>query len=373
MPDLTRTESYDYSLPDALVASRPPANRSDARMLIIDGERPFVDARVPDLAAWLEPGDVVVFNDARVVSARLRAHRATGGRVEVFVVGTEREGVWNDGHRCVALLRANKALDVGERLSLAGDPAATLEIADRHPGGVVSLVLHDTDRSVLELLDALGETPLPPYILKSRVAREESEIAAYDRSRYQTVFAKRPGAVAAPTAGLHFDEEAIRSLHETGIRTATISLLVGIGTFRPVQSQSLDEHEMHVEHYEISHEAVATIQHARATGHRVVAVGTTVVRTLEACVVKHGNLVAGAGSTDLFIRPGFPFRVVDLLVTNFHLPKSTLLALVCAFGGYEPVMRAYRHAVESRYRFYSYGDCMLVHRPSSTRDEGAGR
>lgn len=361
MTDLSLTSAYDYDLPPELVASQPPEHRIDARMLLVGDDVGPHHTNVSALREELHAGDVLVFNNARVVPARLRAERITGGQVEIFVIGTSAEGVWTrGGNECVALLRANKSLQPGERLLLKHADAEFI-ITARHDGGVVSLNLSTSSCDVLSLLELAGEVPLPPYIVKARADRGESEVSETDSSRYQTVFADAPGAVAAPTAGLHFDAEFIAELEAMGVIVVSLSLLVGIGTFRPVQDEQLDEHEMHWETYSIPEQTVNAIQTAQSTGARVFAVGTTVVRALEASARETGAISAGTNRTNLFIRPGFDFRVVDALVTNFHLPKSTLLALVCALGGYDNVMSAYREAVSERYRFYSYGDCMLVH------------
>lgn len=362
MTDLSLTSAYDYVLPPELVASQPPERRIDARMLIVGDTSGMQSATVSALHQYLRAGDVVVFNDARVVPARLRAQRVTGGQVEIFVIGTSAEGVWSRGDtECVALLRANKSLHPGERLVLK-EADAELVIIERHDGGVAKLRLSSPTTDILSLLEAAGEVPLPPYIVKARADRGESEVSPTDSSRYQTVFANAPGAVAAPTAGLHFDDDFIAELREMGVVVVSLSLLVGIGTFRPVQHEQLDGHEMHWEVYSIPQQTADAVGGAQDAGSRVIAVGTTVVRALEASAVETGFVSAGTDRTNLFIRPGFEFRAVDALVTNFHLPKSTLLALVCALGGYERVMGAYKEAVADRYRFYSYGDCMLVHR-----------
>jgi S-adenosylmethionine:tRNA ribosyltransferase-isomerase len=317
---------------------------------------------VRQLPDFLSEGDLLVFNNARVVPARLRARRKTGGKVEVFVVGTTAEGAWSEGSgECRALIRANKSLGVGEELLLEGSKVR-LVIRERLDGGVVVLSLENTSAGILQLLEESGETPLPPYIVKARERRGEPALNDADPQRYQTVFAERRGAVAAPTAGLHFDDELLARVRERGVDIAYLSLLVGIGTFRPVQSSKLDEHEMHDETYTIPAATAEAIERTINRGGKVVAVGTTVVRALEASFQSHGKVNAETASTNLFIMPGYRFGVIDGLLTNFHLPESTLLALVCAFGGYDHVMRAYEHAVAHRYRFYSYGDCMFLRR-----------
>jgi S-adenosylmethionine:tRNA ribosyltransferase-isomerase len=359
--DLSSTSAYHYELPDELIASQPADRRANANMLVVDGrDGSLTDRNVRDFPDYLAEGDLLVFNNARVVPARLRARRKTGGKVEVFVVGTSAEGSWEENaSECRALLRANKRLGEGEELLVEGSEAQVV-IRQRLDGGVVVLDLENTSMSIIELLEMTGETPLPPYIVKARERRGEPTLNESDPQRYQTVFAKQPGAVAAPTAGLHFDDELLAAVKQRGVEVAYVSLLVGIGTFRPVQSDNLDEHEMHDETYTIPAATVDAIERTFARGGKVVAVGTTVVRALEASYQSHGRVKAETASTNLFIKPGYRFGVVGGLLTNFHLPESTLLALVCAFGGYEHVMRAYEHAVRQQYRFYSYGDCMFL-------------
>ena len=355
MKDLHSASAYDYVLPDDRIAATPAGTRSASRLLGL-GEESFADLAFSDLPLLLEPGDLLVVNDARVSPVRLRAHRASGGRVEVFVVGFGKEGVWNDSSEpLVAMLRSNRRVAEGEILSL-GEHSIRVE---KRMGKLARCQLLGADPWAV--LASSGTMPLPPYIQKRRRDLDEPVDRASDRERYQTIFARSEGAVAAPTAGLHFDEATMRALETRGVEWTQVTLHVGIGTFAPVQVERLEEHEMHTEHFEISEDAAALINAARREGRRVIAVGTTVVRTLESAV-RAGQVVAGAGSTELFIRPGFSFQVIDGLVTNFHLPRSTLLSLVAAFCGYERVMAAYDHAVSSGYRFYSYGDAMFAWR-----------
>lgn len=357
--DLDRTDAYDFELPEERIAVHPAERRSDARLLVVEpGVRR--DTTVASLTELLEPCDLLVVNDARVSPVRIAAARPSGGAVEVFVLGFGAEGVWTDPSAgVVALTRSNRSPKAGEVLSVDGRPA--FEFCERQEDGTVSLRPLVDD--VWALLDGDGAMPLPPYITRRREALGEAAEQAADHERYQTVFARQPGAVAAPTAGLHFDAPLLDALRARGVRFARVTLWVGVGTFAPVRAKTLDGHELHREHYEVPDATAQAVNAARAGGHRVVAVGTTVVRTLESSWTGDG-LAAGPGSTRLFVRPGYRFRAVDALMTNFHLPRSTLLALVCAFGGYRPVMDAYDHAVRSGYRFYSYGDAMFLPRPA---------
>jgi S-adenosylmethionine:tRNA ribosyltransferase-isomerase len=327
-------EDFDYELPPALIAQHPSAVRSASRLLRLSGDS-LGDHLFSDLPQMLSPGDLLVFNDTRVIRARLFGRKETGGRIEVLI---ERLLPKNEALAQVHAGRAAKAgstlaLDGGLRLRVLGREGEFYRL--RFPG------------EALELLERHGSVPLPPYITHAPEAEDES--------RYQTVYARAPGAVAAPTAGLHFDEALLAALAARGVAFAYVTLHVGAGTFQPVRVKSLAEHRMHGERYEIPEETAAAIEAARRRGGKIVAVGTTTVRCLEA-----SGAAAGSGETDLFITPGFDFRVVDRLVTNFHLPKSTLLVLVSAFAGIEPIRAAYRHAVAHRYRFFSYGDAMLI-------------
>jgi S-adenosylmethionine:tRNA ribosyltransferase-isomerase len=335
---------FDYELPPELIAQRPLPERSASRLLTLDGPSgALADRTIRDLPELLQPGDLLVLNDTRVIPARLHGRKATGGRVEVLV-----ERILDD-HRLLAHVRASKSPKAGATLELEGGISATVEGRE---DDLFQLQLA-SDGTVLELLEAHGHMPLPPYI--------DRDDEAADRERYQTLFGQRPGAVAAPTAGLHFDEALLAAIVERGVKTAHVTLHVGAGTFQPVRVDRLDEHKMHAEWLEVSAETVEKIRATRAAGGRVVAVGTTVVRSLESAAAG-GELQPFAGDTRLFITPGYRFRVVDVLLTNFHLPESTLLMLVAAFGGYEAIMAAYRHAVEQGYRFFSYGDAMFITR-----------
>ena len=335
-------EDFDYELPPGLIAQHPSETRSGSRLLCVGTS--LADRRFFELPQLLAPGDLLVFNDTRVIKARLAGEKASGGRVEVLIERALSE------HEALAQVRASKPPRPGSALRLAGSFEARVLAREgefyrlRFPDGA----------AVFERLERHGSVPLPPYV--SRAPRAE------DERRYQTVYARSPGAVAAPTAGLHFDEPLLAALAERRVEFAYLTLHVGAGTFQPVRVKSLAKHRMHGERYEIPAATVAAINGARRRGGRIVAVGTTTVRCLEASAAARGAPVAGAAETDLFITPGFEFRVVDRLITNFHLPRSTLLVLVSAFAGIEPIRNAYRHAVEQRYRFYSYGDAMLLDR-----------
>jgi S-adenosylmethionine:tRNA ribosyltransferase-isomerase len=344
---MTRTYTaadFDYTLPDDLIAQQPAAVRSASRLLDGRGNWP-ADRVFRDLPELLAPGDLIVFNDTRVLKARLYGHKDSGGAVEALV-----ERVL-PGQEVLAHLRASKPARAGTRLQFA-DGAFGAEVLGRG-GPDESLFRLRFDGEPLALLERHGHVPLPPYITHAD--------SAQDAERYQTVFAQRPGAVAAPTASLHFDAEVLARLAERGVENTRVTLHVGAGTFQPVRVDDLAQHRMHSEWFEVGEDVVAAVAATRARGGRVVAAGTTTLRALESAALG-GTLAAGARETDLFITPGFTFRVVDLLVTNFHLPRSTLLMLVSAFAGYEQVRALYRHAVEARYRFFSYGDAMLIER-----------
>ncbi|MFW6052012.1 MAG: tRNA preQ1(34) S-adenosylmethionine ribosyltransferase-isomerase QueA [Myxococcota bacterium] len=343
-------DDLDYPLPLALIAQRPAAEREAARLLVLDrGTGRVAHRRVAELAELLPPALWVV-NDTRVLPARLFVRRPGGGRAELLLV--ERRDAPGRVERWVALARPAKRLREGMALRFDGTDDE-VRVVRRLDDGRLEVELAAQDGHVEQMLARVGQVPLPPYIQRPPDAT--------DRDRYQTVFATHPGAVAAPTAGLHLSERLIAALEARGHRLARVTLHVGPGTFQPVQVGDLDAHPMHAERYVVSAGAAAAVARAREEGRAVVAVGTTVVRTLESAADGRGGVVPGEGRTDLFIKPPFPFRVVDALLTNFHLPRSTLLALVMAFGGVEPVRRAYREAIEERYRFYSYGDAMLIH------------
>ena len=335
-------DDFDYVLPPQRIAQLPLAERSASRLLEMRGAG-LSDKRFSDLPDLLAPGDLLVMNDTRVIHARLFGRKESGGQVEVMV---ERPLSTTD---VLAQIRASKSPKPGSRLRL--EEALEVNVVERE--GEFYRLRFDGD--ALDLLERHGRLPLPPYI--GRTAENA------DESRYQTVFARERGSVAAPTAGLHFDAPLLERLRNKGVDLAHVTLHVGAGTFQPVRVHDLSEHRMHTERWRLPQATADAIAACRARGGRVVAVGTTSLRTLEsAAIAGRGALVAGSGETDLFITPGFTFRVVDRLITNFHLPKSTLLMLVSAFGGFENIRAAYRHAIANEYRFFSYGDAMLIHR-----------
>ncbi len=337
-----RTDEFDFVLPGELIAQHPLAQRGASRLLYVHGAA-LEDCRFADLLRLVGPNDLLVLNDTRVIKARLLGNKDSGGRVEVLV-----ERVLN-GHEVLAQVRASKSPKAGSEMLLEGD--LPVKVLGRE-GEFYHLRFHG-EESVLELLERHGSLPLPPYITHAA----DSE----DEQRYQTVFARKAGAVAAPTAGLHFDEDMLQALRDKGVQIASVTLHVGAGTFQPVRAEYVSEHAMHSECYEISQATVDAVTRTRNAGGRVVAVGTTSLRALESAA-RNGEWQAGSGETSIFITPGYRFRAVDALLTNFHLPKSTLLMLVCAFGGMKPMLAAYRHAVKEKYRFFSYGDAMFIER-----------
>lgn len=330
---------FDFSLPENLIAQAPLPGRSESRLLEVG--QTLQDRHFSDIAARLSPGDLLVFNDTRVIRARLFGAKQSGGKIEVLIERITGENL------ALAHIRASRSPKPGSLLRLAD--AFDVEVTERQEDCFMLRFPEKVDT----LLEKYGRIPLPPYIAR------EAESA--DETRYQTVYAKHPGAVAAPTAGLHFDPALIARIKEKGVNTASLTLHVGAGTFRPVKTEDLSLHRMHAERYRIPAETVSAIRQTRQSGGRIVAVGTTSLRALESASAD-GTLQPGEGETRLFITPGYRFHTVDRLITNFHLPKSTLLMLVCAFAGYEKIRRAYRHAVARQYRFFSYGDAMLLDR-----------
>ena len=363
-----RTSDLGYELPEELIAQRPLEERDAARMCVVDRARGEVRHSLVRALATELPPSLIVVNDTRVIPARLFGEKASGGKVELLLVerlsppgrkedhpgGIRAEGAGGPRVTTVetwlALGRASKGLRPGMEVSLGGGEIVA-RVTERRDGGEVVVELA-SDRAIDEALSAVGTVPLPPYI------RRSADDA--DRERYQTVFAERPGAVAAPTAGLHLTGRLLAELEEAGHVVARVTLHVGPGTFAPVKTERLEDHPMHAERYEVPEATSRAIAAARAEGRGVLAVGTTVVRTLEAAANQDGTVRAGAGQTSLFIRPPYQFRAIDALLTNFHLPRSTLLALVMAFGGVDLVRRAYDEAIRERYRFFSYGDAMLI-------------
>ncbi len=337
-----KVSEFDFDLPEHLIAQYPLSRRSASRLLHLDrGTAQVHDRQFADLPDLLEPGDLLVFNNTRVIPARLWARKASGGRVEILL---ER---MISAHEALAQMRVNRKPSIGSRLSV--ENLGELEVIGREGEFWHLKIVDGPDWP--ELLERVGHMPLPPYI--------ERGDEAVDEDRYQTVFARVPGAVAAPTAGLHFDETVMQRLRERGVEIGWCTLHVGAGTFQPVRAERVEDHAMHAEWLEVGADLVASVRAARERGNRVVAVGTTAVRSLETAAAG-GELEPFAGDSRLFIYPGYEFRVVDAMVTNFHLPGSTLLMLVSAFAGRENVLAAYRHAIEAEYRFFSYGDAMFV-------------
>jgi S-adenosylmethionine:tRNA ribosyltransferase-isomerase len=339
-----RVADFDFDLPPDLIAQFPPAVRGGSRLLHVKATGTLHDREFADLPTLLRPDDLLVMNDTRVIKARLFGQKESGGKVELLVERVTGE------FEALAFIRASHAPKPGSRIRLSDD--IVIEVLARQD----DLTQLRFPRPVLDVLDRLGRLPLPPYI--------EHTPTADDEARYQTVYANEPGAVAAPTAGLHFDDAMLDSLRKQGIRTAQVTLHVGAGTFQPVRVDDIAEHRMHSERYTIPQATVDAIGETRDRGGRVVAVGTTSLRALEAAALSPsdgaGKLHAGSGETDIFITPGYAFKVVDALITNFHLPKSTLLMLVSAFAGVETIRAAYAHAIAERYRFFSYGDAMFL-------------
>ncbi|MDE0925559.1 MAG: tRNA preQ1(34) S-adenosylmethionine ribosyltransferase-isomerase QueA [Methylophilaceae bacterium] len=337
-----QTKDFDFHLPDHLIAQHPAPQRNASRLLQVSAQTGhLIDSRFLDLPNTLSKDDLLIFNDTRVIKARLFGQKATGGVIEVMI-----ERVLND-HEAHALIRASRSPKIGSTVIL--DNAVEVKIIGRDDDLFHLKFLSETP--VLDFLETHGNLPLPPYITHGADSTDET--------RYQTVYAKHAGAVAAPTAGLHFDEAMLEQLKQQGIQIAYITLHVGAGTFQPVKVDNVADHKMHSEVYHVPDETVALIKSTRAAGRKVTAVGTTVLRALESAA-QSGQLTAGKQETSIFITPGYTFNVVDRLLTNFHLPKSTLLMLVSAFAGFDNIKHAYQYAIENEYRFFSYGDAMLL-------------
>ncbi len=337
-----RKSDFHFELPTELIAQYPPDQRGESRLLDLSAAT-LVDRHFDELTTLLQPHDLLVFNDTRVIPARLFGCKESGGKVELLV-----ERITGQ-HEVLAHLRASKAPKAGTHLQLEQQLQA--EVVGRQ--GTLFQVRFDSQRSAIEWLEQIGRMPLPPYI--------EREAAAEDGERYQTVYARHKGAVAAPTAGLHFTESLLQKLQRREVEQGFVTLHVGAGTFQPMRVEKIEEHVMHSEWCEVSSELCRQVEQTRERGGRVVAVGTTAVRSLETAS-SSGRLEPFCGETDIFITPGYAFRTVDALLTNFHLPESTLMMLVTAFAGYDRVMAAYQHAIEQRYRFFSYGDAMFLSR-----------
>lgn len=347
-----RTQDFDFYLPEALIAQHPTKTRSASRLLFLNGKTGKIsDQFFVDLPQYLNAGDLLIFNDTKVIKARLFGEKASGGAIEMLI-----ERVI-DTHHVMAHIRASRAPKVGTVLLLAD--AFKAEVIGRNDD--LFHVKFIGDMPVLDLLERYGSMPLPPYITHNADAEDET--------RYQTVYAKHAGAVAAPTAGLHFDEMMLTKLREKGINIAYVTLHVGAGTFQPVRVENIHEHKMHSEIYNIPPETVEMIESTKANGGKIIAVGTTSMRTLESAAqverLESGKIKHGQNETDIFITPGYEFKIVDKLITNFHLPKSTLLMLVSAFAGFDEIKNAYAHAVKQEYRFFSYGDAMLLERKAT--------
>ncbi len=336
---------FDYELPKELIAQHPPPQRGQSRLLVIPkAGGPLQHRMFTDLPEYLKPGDCLVLNDTKVIPARLIGQRATGGRVELLLLRQISDREWE------ALAKPARRLRPHERLIFSEELTAEIVAMGSEGRRIVRL---DYEGDFWAVLERAGQTPLPPYIRRKKPEPQ-------DRERYQTVYAAVPGAVAAPTAGLHFTPELLQEMERKGIRIARLTLHVGLGTFRPIQTENIENHRMHAEYYSVSERAAAIINETRAQQGRIVAVGTTVVRTLETIVDENERVRPGSGMTDLYITPGFVFRATDALITNFHLPRSSLLVLVAAFVGRERILEAYQEAIRRGYRFYSYGDATLI-------------
>ncbi|MCC5875527.1 MAG: tRNA preQ1(34) S-adenosylmethionine ribosyltransferase-isomerase QueA [Candidatus Sumerlaeia bacterium] len=354
-------DDFYYDLPDDLIATDPAPKREQSRLMVLPsdpGSTPL-HRHFSQLPDFLQSGDLLVVNDSRVIPARLTGRRSSGGAVEVLLLHREEDSptTWS------ALVRPGKKIREGEIVTLGADGSLRAEVGERLGEGARRVRFLCPPESFRSLLEAHGQLPLPPYIVKKRISEGGAE-ASYkpeDRERYQTVYAREEGSVAAPTAGLHFSPELLDQLREMGIHTARVTLHVGAGTFQTMEpGGEVANHRMHFEEYEVPEETVAAINAARSEGRRVIAVGTTSVRTLEAVAQTSDNLASGKGTTDLLISPGYQFRVIDGLITNFHLPRSTLLLLVSAMVGHDRLLAAYQEAIRQRYRFFSYGDAMFL-------------
>ncbi|NRA54705.1 MAG: tRNA preQ1(34) S-adenosylmethionine ribosyltransferase-isomerase QueA [Gammaproteobacteria bacterium] len=347
-----KVSNFSYDLPNELIARYPQAQRCASRLLTLDGNNgQLTDGKFPDLVGQLNAGDLMIFNDTRVIPARIFGSKATGGKLEILI-----ERII-DEHCVLAHVRASKSPKPGSKIILDGGVEVTM--VARHDA--LFELQFDDPRSVLEILEDVGHMPLPPYI--DRPAEDS------DTERYQTVYNKNPGAVAAPTAGLHFDQDLLDQLTAKGVEVAFVTLHVGAGTFQPVKVDSVLDHKMHKEYIEVSPQTIEQINAAKARGGRVVAVGTTSVRSIESAAQQAAAqgmpLAPFYGDSDIFIYPGYEFKVIDAMVTNFHLPESTLIMLISAFAGYDNVMAAYQHAITQQYRFFSYGDAMFITKQSN--------
>ncbi len=337
---------FNYELPEDLIAQNPLRKRDQSRMLIADrAGKTMLDRSFSDFPSMLNKGDVVVLNNTSVFPARLSGKTETGGKIELFLVVNLGEGIWEALARPGKRLKAGKKMFFHERLSA--------EVIGKQTDGKIT-VEFDFEGDFEQILDEIGQTPLPPYI------KRPDEKTDRDRQRYQTVYAKKCGAIAAPTAGLHFTPDTLDEIKNRGVEIAEITLHVGYGTFEPVRGEDLSKHRVTAENFEIPEDASDKLNRAKAGAGRIVAIGTTTTRALESCLLRNRVFVPGKQTADLTITPGYRFQAIDCLLTNFHLPKSSLLVLVSTFGGYDFIMDCYRHAVDEKYRFYSYGDCMFL-------------
>lgn len=340
--DFLKRSTYNYYLPEELIAQEPVEPRDSSRLLVCDNgtvsHRHFYD-----ITEYLEPGDLLVINNSKVIPARLWAKRESGALIEVVLLEQKSDGVWEALTRPGKKTHPGTVLDFGELLK--GEVLDTVEGGNR-----IIKFEYDRTKTFFEVLDIIGNMPLPPYIHKK----------LDDKSRYQTVYAKTEGSAAAPTAGLHFTQELLDKIRAKGVNIATVMLHVGLGTFRPVKTEDLSEHKMHSEFYSISDETAQMIIKTKQNGKKVIAVGTTSCRTLEGAFAKEGQIKQSSGYTDIFIYPGYKFNVIDSIITNFHLPESTLIMLICALYGYENTMEAYQEAIQEKYRFFSFGDAMFI-------------
>lgn len=346
MSDSLRVEDFNYELPEELIAQQPLVKRDQSRLMVVEKENKRIHhSQFPEIIEWLEPGDLMVFNDTRVIPARLWGRRQPGGgKTEVLLLRAVSEDTWE------ALVRPGRKIRQGQRI-LFGDKEELEAVTEERTAYGGRILRFNHQGAVLrKSINELGEVPLPPYI----------KAPLQNRERYQTIYAKQEGSVAAPTAGLHFTTDLLEKIKEKGVKTGLLTLHVGLGTFRPVKVEKVEEHQMHSEYFHISKELALEVAKVKAAGHRVIAVGTTSARTLETMGNEDGTIKSGAGWTDIFIYPGYKFKVLDGLVTNFHLPRSTLLMLVSAFADRELILEAYQEAVRERYRFFSFGDAMLI-------------
>lgn len=341
-----KVSDFDYELPKELIAKFPVEPRDSSRLMVLHRNTGEIEHRIfRDIVEYLKPGDVLVINDTKVIPARLFGKLETGGKVELLLVRQPGLGIWE------VMAKPARKLKKGKRIYFDEELEAVVKGYSGEGRRIVEFILK-SNKDFMEKLEEIGHIPIPPYI--------EREEKPEDREKYQTIFARKEGAVAAPTAGLHFTEELLQKLKDKGIIIKNITLHVGPGTFKPVKVENVEEHQMDYETYHVPENTAAEINRAKEEGRRVIAVGTTVTRTLESAAEKDGKVKPGEGSTNLFIYPGYRFKVIDALITNFHLPRSTLLMLVSAFAGRERILNAYREAVEKGYRFYSYGDAMFI-------------